>query len=384
MALILQRQIIENPTPTLTLPLKGRGFYGVFSLHGGDFMGFSHFHGSFSNPSPFKGEVRRGMGYICRCSINPFSLKGGYGMNQYIHAVPNFSEGARPEVVEKVVDQVRDVSSVKLIGYFPDRDFNRTVVELIGKPGPLKEALLNMAAKAIELIDMEKQRGSHPRIGAQDTIPIFPLRNITLEDCVKLAEEIGNELNRRTGVPIYFAGENARSPERKALDFIRKGQYEGLRDLLFSEKPDSMRLPDIGDVKNFIHRGATIVSAGTNPLVAVNFILNTDRLDIAQQIAKAVRGPSGGFSTVRSVGLKFSKRNQVVVSMNMFDHEATPLYRTFNLVKTEAARWGVALAGTQLIGTVPQEALIRVAEYFLQIEDFDRNQIRENHIPDLL
>jgi glutamate formiminotransferase/formiminotetrahydrofolate cyclodeaminase len=305
-------------------------------------------------------------------------------MNQYIHAVPNFSEGARPEVVERVVDQVRTVSGVKLIGYFPDKDFNRTVVELIGEPGPLKEALLNMASKAIELIDMEQQRGNHPRIGAQDTIPIFPMRNIRIEECVQLAEEIGVELNRRADVPVFFAGENARTPERKALDFIRTGQYEGLRDLLLSENPDPLRLPDLGSARNFIHKGGTIVSAGTNPLVAVNFILSTERLDIAKTIAKAARGPSGGFTTVRSVGLRFTDRNQVVVSMNMFDHEATPLFRTFNLVKSEAARWGVSVTGTQLVGTVPQEALIRVAEYFLQLEGFDRNQIRENHIPDLV
>jgi len=305
-------------------------------------------------------------------------------MNKYIHAVPNFSEGRRTEVVEAIVDQVRNVPGVKLIGYFPDADFNRTVVELIGKPEPLKEALINMAAKAIELIDMEEQRGNHPRIGAQDTIPIFPMRNITLEECIQLAEEIGVELNKRTGVPIYFAGENARIPEKKALDFIRKGQYEGLRDLLLSENPDPKRLPDIGDVKNFVHKGATIVSAGTNPLVAFNVILGTDNLDIAKQIAKAVRGPSGGFTSVRAVALKFTERNQVVVSMNMFDHEACPLFRTYNFVKSEAARWGVPVVGTELIGTVPQEALVRAAEYFLQLENFNRDQIRENHIPDLI
>ncbi|ABB14845.1 MULTISPECIES: glutamate formimidoyltransferase [Carboxydothermus] len=305
-------------------------------------------------------------------------------MNKYVHAVPNFSEGRRKEVVEAIVDQVRNVPGVKLIGYFPDADFNRTVVELIGKPEPLKEALINMAAKAIELIDMEQQRGNHPRIGAQDTIPIFPMRNITLEECIQLAEEIGVELNKRTGVPIFFSGENARIPERKALDFIRKGQYEGLRDLLLSENPDPKRLPDIGDVKEFVHKGGTIVSAGTNPLVAFNVILGTDNLEIAKQIAKAVRGPSGGFTSVRAVALKFTERNQVVVSMNMFDHEACPLYRTYNFVKSEAARWGVPVVGTELIGTVPQEALVRVAEYFLQLENFNRDQIRENHIPDLL
>jgi glutamate formiminotransferase / 5-formyltetrahydrofolate cyclo-ligase len=303
---------------------------------------------------------------------------------QYIHSVPNFSEGGRKEVIEAVVEPLRNVSGVKLIGYYPDPDFNRTVVELIGRPDPLKGALLEMAARAIELIDMERQRGSHPRIGAQDTIPLFPMQNITLEECASVAEEIGAELNRRTGVPVFFAGENARIPERRNLDFIRRGQYEGLKDLLLSGHPDPKRLPDLGEVEAFVHKGGTIVSAGTNPLVAVNFILNTDRLDIAKAIAAAARGPSGGFTTVRSVGLAFTERRQVAVSMNMFDHEATPLFRTFNLVKCEAARWGVTVAGTQLVGTLPQEALVRVAEYFLQIEGFNRDQILENHIVDVL
>ena len=305
-------------------------------------------------------------------------------MSQYVHAVPNFSDGRRREVVEAVVDQVRNVAGVKLIGYYPDADFNRTVIELIGKREPLKEALLQMAAKSIQLIDMEQQSGDHPRIGAQDTIPVFPMRNISLEECRELAEEIGAELHRRTGVPIFFAGANARITEKKELDFIRNGQYEGLRDILEGPQPDPRRLPDLGDVRRFRHHGATIVSAGASPLVAVNYILSTEDAGIAKQIARAVRGPSGGFSTVRSVGLKFTDRKQAVVSMNMFDTDATPIYRTFNLVKSEAARFGVTLVSTQLIGTLPQESLIKVAEYFLRLEGFDRNQIRENHIPDLL
>lgn len=304
-------------------------------------------------------------------------------MNQYIHAVPNFSEGRRKEVVEAIIDRVRNVPGVKLIGYFPDPDFNRTVVELVGMPEPLAEALIDMAAKAIELIDMEEQAGDHPRIGAQDTIPIFPMRNISLDDCALLAEEIGKELNRRTGVPVFFSGENARIPEKKALDFIRKGQYEGLRDLLVGGDCDPRRLPDIGDPKEFVHKGGTIVSAGTNPLVAVNYLLGTGDVRLAKRIARAVRAPSGGFSTVRSVGLKFTDRNQAVVSMNMFDYDATPIYRTFNLVQSEAQRYGTSIVSTQLIGTVPQESLIQVAEYFLRLEDFDRSQIRENHLVDL-
>lgn len=150
-------------------------------------------------------------------------------MTKYVHAVPNFSDGSRKAVVETIVDQLRGIDGVKLIDYFPDPDFNRTVVEVAGRPEPLKKALLNMAGKAYELIKMEEQQGKHPRIGAQDTIPLFPLVNVTLEECKTLAEEIGSEIYQRFSVPVYFCGVNARNQQRKNLDFIRKGQYEGFK-----------------------------------------------------------------------------------------------------------------------------------------------------------
>lgn len=301
-------------------------------------------------------------------------------MAKYIQAVPNFSDGRRTEVVEQIVDQVRNVAGVKLVDYHPDPDFNRTVVTLIGEPEPLKEALLNMAGKAYELINMEEQSGSHPRIGAQDTIPVFPLKNITLEECTALAEEIGQEVYVRYGVPVYFTGENARKPERKALDFIRKGQYEGLKLVAHTDE----RKPDIGPAALHSTAGATVVSAGTNPLVAFNVILDTDNIEIAKKIAKAMRGPSGGFTTVRSVGLLFEDRKQVCVSMNMFDYVNTPLYRTRELVKLEASRYGVNVVGTELVGVIPVESLINSAEFYLGLENFDRNQILENHLLDLI
>lgn len=206
-------------------------------------------------------------------------------MAQYILAVPNFSDGKNKDVIEAVVDQVRNVEGVKLLDYHPDPDFNRTVVTVIGKPAELKEALLKMAGKSIELINMEEQSGSHPRIGAQDTIPIFPLRNITLGECIQLAEEIGAEVFKRYNVPVFFTAENSRAPERRSLDFIRRGQYEGLKLVAHTEA----RKPDIGPAALHPTAGATIVSAGTNPLVAFNVILDTPNLDIAQKISKIVR-----------------------------------------------------------------------------------------------
>jgi len=297
-------------------------------------------------------------------------------MSQYIHAVPNFSDGKRRAVIEAVVEPLRGVPGVKLIDYYPDPDFNRTVVEIVGQPDPLKQALLNMAGKAYELINMEEQRGDHPRIGAQDTIPLFPLKNITLAECVELAENIGEEIFKRFEVPVYFCGENARSDQRKNLDFIRNGQYEGLKQV--AHLPE--RAPDIGPPALHPTAGATIVSAAPDGLVAVNVILNTSDVKIARAIAKMVRGPSGGFSTIRAIGLAFEERNQVAVSMNMFDTNRTPIYRVFKLIESEALRYGVSVVGSQIVGTLPQEALINCAEYFLKLEDFNRNQIIENHL----
>lgn len=298
------------------------------------------------------------------------------GKTQYIHAVPNFSNGRDKEIYETIVDQIRNADGVELVNYLPDSDFNRTVIECIGEPVPLKKALLDMAAKSYELINMEEQTGKHPRIGAQDTIPIFPLYNITLEECVLIAEEIGKEIWDRFRVPVYFSGENARTPARRDLDFIRKGQYEGLKKAVCL--PD--RVPDIGLPELHPTAGATIVSAGRHKLVAVNCLLNTEDLEIAKKIAKMMRGPSGGFSTIRAIAFKPDGYDNVAVSMNMFDIKQTPIYRAMQVIENEAARYGLTVVGTQICGTLPQEALINCAEYFLKLVDFDPKQIIENNI----
>lgn len=295
---------------------------------------------------------------------------------QYVHAVPNFSNGRDPKIFEAVVDQIRNTPNVKLINYFPDADFNRTVIECLGEPQPLKAALLEMAGKSYELIDMEKQEGKHPRIGAQDTIPIFPLRNISLEECVDLANEIGNEIWERFKVPVFFSGENARTPERKELAYIRKGQYEGLKEV--AHLPE--RAPDLGEGKLHPTAGATIVSAAKANLVAINMILNTEDMEIAKSIAKMVRGPSGGFSTIRAVAFKPDGYDYAAVSMNMLDTASTPIYRVFQLVENEAKRFGLTVVGTQICGTLHQNVLVDSAAYFLRIVDFDENQILENSI----
>lgn len=307
---------------------------------------------------------------------------------KYILAVPNFSEGRRNDVIEEIVGEVKNIEGVKLVSYEPEYDFNRTVVTLIGEIEPLKKALLKLACKSIELIDMRKQQGTHPRIGSQDTIPLFPFKNITVEECIDIAEDIAKELYAKTEVPIYFAAGNARTEDKKSLAFIRKGQYEGLRDLLKETKNDpnrkaeyESRKPDISNDGLLNEKsGAVIVSAEAEGLTAYNIFLNTEDLSIAKKIAKGVRGPSGGFSTTRAVGIKFPERSGVVVSINMFDCKNTPIYRIFNFVKQEAARYGVIVTGSQIVGPIKLEYIVNSWEYQLQLEGFRISQILETHL----
>lgn len=294
-----------------------------------------------------------------------------------MHAVPNFSEGRRQEVINAILAPLKSIPGVKLISHFPDPDFNRTVVEVIGQPEPLKEALLRMTGESIRLIDMREQTGSHPRIGAQDTIPVFPLTGTTVDECRRLAEEIGAEVFDRYGVPVYFSGENARTPERRSLDYIRRGQYEGL--VKVAHTPE--RRPDIGPPALHPTAGAVIVSSGKQGLVAYNVILDTTDLDLVKPIAAAVRGPSGGFGSVRSIALRLDKwGGRAAVSMNIFDVAAVPLARVFNLISSEAESRGLRVVGSELVGTVPLESIVDAARHFLKMPAFSTSQIIETHV----
>ncbi len=305
-----------------------------------------------------------------------------------ILAVPNFSNGRDQAVIDAVVAEIKSVPGVKLVSVEPEADFNRTVVTLIAEPAPLKEVLIKMGKKTTELIDMQTQSGSHPRIGAQDTLPIFPLQNITVEETTALAEEIGKEYYEATGVPVYFAGLNARTPERASFAYIRKGQYEGVRQLLLDIQNDESRAEEYQNRKPDFSpdgllsdkSGATIVSCEANGLTAYNVFLNTENLDIAKNIAKAVRGPSGGFSTIRAVGIKFPEHDGVVISMNLFDCISTPVPRVFEFCKREAERYGVTVTGSELVGPIKLDAVMAGFAYSLGLESFKESQVLETHL----
>jgi glutamate formiminotransferase len=306
-------------------------------------------------------------------------------MAGYVLSDPNMSDGAHPEVIEAIVDQLRGREGVKVIGYEPDPDFNRLPVEVAGRPEALKEALLDMAGKSYELIDMEKQTGHHPRIGAVDTIQLYPLADIGLDECIELAEEIGQELYARYEVPVYFTGENARREERKILAVIREGNYEGLKEV--AHLPE--RAPDIGPAALHPTAGATIVGAEKSHDAYFNVLLGTTDVNIAKRLAKTVRAKSGGFSNIRgAIGLPLTERGCVAVSMEISDPLETPLHRVFNLLEAEAARYGVPVLAGQICGVVAQEVLVQCAEWYLRLESingpFDSSrQIIENHLLDL-
>ena len=305
-------------------------------------------------------------------------------VKQYVHSAPNFSAGRDKAVVDAVVNEVRNIPGVRFIDCYPDADFDRTPVELIGEPEPLARALVAMAGKAYELIDMRVQKGKHPRIGAQDTIPLFPLRNIGLDEVKELAFRIGRELWEKYGVPVFFAGVNARSEERREISFIRQGQYEGLKKLLEENQGNptilESRAPDLGKGLLSEKSGATIVSAGERNLVAVNVLLNTKDLDVAKRIAKMVRGPSGGFSTIRAVAFTPDGYEEAAVSMNMFDTDSTPLYRVVELIRSEAASVGVSVKGVQMSGVFPTKVLLQCADHYLHLLDFPEHQLLEHNM----
>ncbi len=290
-----------------------------------------------------------------------------------VECVPNISEGRRQKVVEQVVDVIRQTDGVKLLDYSSDASHNRSVITFVGPPQEVQEAAFLLVQKAAELIDLEEHSGEHPRMGATDVLPFIPIQGVSMEDCVKLAHEVGERIGKELGVPVYFYGEAAKTPGRKNLANIRRGQYEKIKELIVSE-----RVPDVGPSK-MPRFGATAVGARM-PLVAYNVNLDTADKAIADKIAMAMRASGGGFRYVKAMGVYLADRNITQVSMNLDNYQKTPIFRVFEAIKREAQRYGVNIIGSEIIGLVPQEALIDSADFYLQLEDFTAEQILENSI----
>jgi glutamate formiminotransferase len=292
--------------------------------------------------------------------------------SQLIECVPNFSEGRRSEVMEAIVEPFRRRKGCTLLDYRADKDHNRLVVSLVGQPGPIQEALIEAAKAAVAHIDLNQHQGGHPRIGAIDVIPFIPLKNISMEECVRLAHAFGERFHEETRVPVYFYEEAARKPDRSRLEVIRKGQYEALK----TEVANPERHPDVGEAMLHPTAGATVIGA-RKFLIAFNVNLATSDLEVAKRIAKAIRSSSGGLAHVKGIGLELKDRGMVQVSLNLVDYEKNALYRVVELIRMEAKRWGVAIAETEVYGMIPAAALVESAAYYLQLAGFDPKQVVE-------
>ena len=297
-------------------------------------------------------------------------------MRKLMECVPNFSEGRDQVLVEKIIDEVRKIEGITILDYSSDKDHNRTVLTMIGSPEKIKEAAINTARKAAELIDMSKHEGAHPRMGATDVIPFTPVSNITIEECKEVASEVAAEIGS-WGIPVYMYEDSATKPERQNLAKVRKGQYEGFFDKIKEEEWK----PDFGPQEMNVKSGCTAVGARV-ALVAFNINLDTPDVEIANAIAKKVRHIGGGLRFVKGIGLKLEERNQTQVSMNLVNYEKTSVYQAFEMVKMEARRYGVNVIGSEVIGTIPMKSLLDVAEYYLQIENFSIDQILEKRLLD--
>ncbi len=294
-------------------------------------------------------------------------------MSTLVECVPNFSEGRDKSKVDAIVGAMK-IPGVYLLDRESDADHNRSVITIVGEREAIQEAAIRGVGKAAELIDLNVHTGAHPRMGASDVVPFIPIDGVTIEDCVAMARHVGEEIWKRFQIPVYLYEAAATTPERQNLENIRRGQFEGIRAEIGT---NPARKPDFGEPRVHPTAGATVVGA-RKFLIAYNVFLSTPEVEIAKKIAKAVRFSSGGLRFVKGAG--FLVRGLAQVSMNLTDFEQTPVHRVFELVKREAARYGVMPISSEIVGLIPKKALEQAAEWFLQVENFDSSLILENRL----
>jgi glutamate formiminotransferase len=292
-------------------------------------------------------------------------------LREIIECVPNFST-SDPKVVEQILNELKTTKKAFLLDYTFDNYYNRLVVSFVGDKRSVLEAMLKMAFKAVELIDMRTHKGQHPRIGAVDVVPFIPIKNVTMEDCIKLARKFGRTLARERGVPVYLYGEAATKPERKDLDWIREGEYERLAEMM--AKPE--RKPDFGPAQPHPTAGATITGA-RKVMAGFNVNLGTADLKVAKKIARALHSKKGGLANVKAMAAYIPEKNITQIGMSISDFEKTPLYRVFELLKIEAERYNVPVVGSEFCGMAPLKAIVDVASYYLKIDNLTVDRVLE-------
>ena len=293
--------------------------------------------------------------------------------NPLVECVPNFSEARRPEVVEMIVSAIAAVPSVVVLDRHSDVDHNRTVVTFVGTPRVVEEAAFAGIAKAAELIDLEQHTGEHPRIGATDVVPFIPISGVEMQECIEMAERLGRRVGKELGIPVYLYEQAAKQPERRNLENIRRGEYETLKNEII-DNPD--RAPDFGP-STLASAGATVIGA-RHFLIAYNVYLTTDDVSIAKQIARSVRHSSGGLRFVKAIGLLVEGRAQV--SMNLTNFRKAPISRVVEMIRSEAQRYGVNIHHSELVGLIPQDALVDAAVWYTQMDQFEPDQILERRL----
>lgn len=292
-----------------------------------------------------------------------------------LECIPNFSEGRDIQKIQTITDIFRDRPGIKLLNSSHDTDHNRMVITAAGEPEALMEALLQAVGKAVELIDMNQHQGAHPCIGAADVIPFVPIRGMNMEEAITLAAEFARAAAEQYSLPIFLYEHSARFEHRRKLEDIRRGGFAGLKEKL----TDAHWQPDFGPPSPHASAGCTVVGA-RRPLIAFNVNLRSQDLSIAKAIAKRVRHSGGGLRGLKAIGVDLKAQGMVQVSMNLTDYTQTSVYQAVEMVRMEAARYGVSLAGSELIGLMPLEALTDTAAYYLGLENFTPQQILEMKI----
>jgi len=292
-----------------------------------------------------------------------------------IECIPNISEGQRSEVVAAIAAAVGRTPGVRMLDVSSDAAHHRSVLTMAGDAPGLQTAILTLFEQTLAVVDLRAHKGEHPRLGAVDVVPFVPIEGVTMSDCVALARETGKAVADQFGIPVYLYEEAASDPTRRNLEDIRRGEFEGLA----AKMAIAGWAPDFGPSTPHPHAGATVIGARM-PLIAYNVNLATDRLDVAKQIATAVRHSTGGLRFVKAMGVMLGDRGVAQVSMNLTNFEKTPIARVFETVKREAERYGVAVLESEIVGLIPQAAVLAAAEYYLQIAGFNPMQVLENRL----
>ena len=285
-------------------------------------------------------------------------------MKQIVQCVPNFSEGADLEKIERIVAPLKGKKNVKLVGVEPDAAYNRTVVTVIGEPQAVKDAIIESIVIATKEIDLNHHHGEHKRMGATDVVPFIPIANMSIEEAIKLSQECGKEVNEKLNIPVFLYSHSATQPDREKLPTIRKGEFEGMPEKL----KDPHWVPDYG--KPEIHSTAGVIAIGCRPpLIAYNIDCATKDKEAIAFIAKAIRLSGGGYKCIQAGPAEME--DFIQVTMNVTDYSQTSVYRAFEAVKMEAKRFEIEVTGSEFIGLVPRKCLEDIAAYYLHERNTD-------------